>query len=285
MCRFITYLGKKPVLIGEILDKPSNSLINQSRRAKESATDLNADGFGIGWYNFSIDDNPGIFKSIQPAWNNNNLQNLAEKIQSTCFVGHVRACTVGDITTLNCHPFFYKNYLFVHNGTIDNFSRFKRPILNELSDTYFDIIKGQSDSEHFFALLMDCFYKIKGDHFLNDMTLAFKVAIQKLQTIRDAIGTHSCIKLNTMITNGQELLALRYTYPLEKKHLSLYYASAAYVKYDGKVLMQRIRDQAATAVVIASEPLTEISETWKKIPENHILKVDRGFNLNFEKSN
>lgn len=33
MCRFVAYLGKKPIILNEILDAPENSLINQSRQA------------------------------------------------------------------------------------------------------------------------------------------------------------------------------------------------------------------------------------------------------------
>jgi len=78
MCRFVAYIGK-PLVIDDILFKPENSLINQSYHAKEASEPLNGDGFGIGWYTHQIDLEPGLFTSIQPAWNNRNLKYLAKK--------------------------------------------------------------------------------------------------------------------------------------------------------------------------------------------------------------
>ena len=120
MCRFAAYLGKKPITLARIIDKPSHSLINQSRKARIGTFGLNADGFGIAWYNQNIDPIPAIFKSIQPAWNDQNLRHITSKVESTCFIGHVRASTIGNVNTVNCHPFSFENFAFVHNGTINN---------------------------------------------------------------------------------------------------------------------------------------------------------------------
>ena len=79
VCRFIAYLGE-PFVLHDILYKPDNSLIKQSVHAKEMEEPLNGDGFGISWYIPQIDNLPGVFKSIQPAWNDSNLETLSTKI-------------------------------------------------------------------------------------------------------------------------------------------------------------------------------------------------------------
>ena len=91
MCRFVSYIGHQKILLSELLEKPKNSLISQSRAAQESSFVLNADGFGVAWYDNSIDQFAGVFKSIRPAWNDNNLHHIASKIKSDCFIGHVRS--------------------------------------------------------------------------------------------------------------------------------------------------------------------------------------------------
>ena len=111
MCRLIGYRGKTSISLSELIEKPENSLIKQSLETKLGKKGINADGFGISWYNQDIDNTPGIFKSTQPAWNDNNLKHLCNKLLSNCFLGHVRASTVGDVTINNCHPFSYKNIL------------------------------------------------------------------------------------------------------------------------------------------------------------------------------
>ena len=74
MCRWLAYSGS-PVLIGELLLKPKHSLIDQSLHAQLGAETTNGDGFGIGWY--GVGDTLGVFHSIEPAWNDRNLRDLA----------------------------------------------------------------------------------------------------------------------------------------------------------------------------------------------------------------
>jgi glutamine amidotransferase len=111
MCRLMAYYGDTMLLARTIL-WPDRSFIRQSYDARERLLDhslpahlghgnLNADGFGIGWYSLSepceastkgIDkQTPCTFKSITPAWNNDNLIRLASKICSPLVFAHVRA--------------------------------------------------------------------------------------------------------------------------------------------------------------------------------------------------
>ena len=153
MCRLLAYIGT-PIVIDKLLYQPKNSLVNQSINAKEIEEPLNGDGFGIGWYTPELSDEPVTFVSVNPAWSNRNLRNLAPKIQTGCFVAHVRAATVGEVSESNCHPFQYRNLLMMHNGGIENFSSIKRKIREPLTDRLYNWIKGQTDSEHIFAYLV-----------------------------------------------------------------------------------------------------------------------------------
>lgn len=77
---------------GDVVTKPNRSLITQSFDARERVTGngyLNGDGFGVGWYPFSyegsvlapdLEETPGLFTSVKPAWNNENLRRLADKV-------------------------------------------------------------------------------------------------------------------------------------------------------------------------------------------------------------
>ena len=61
----------------------------------------------LGWYKShpdpEIHDNtPCIFESVTPAWNNQNLTRLAEKIKSPLVFAHVRASTSGALSETNC---------------------------------------------------------------------------------------------------------------------------------------------------------------------------------------
>lgn len=257
MCRFVTYLGKQPILLNELIEKPEHSLLNQSRKAREGKLGLNADGFGVGWYDHALDATPGLFKSMQPAWNDQNLKHLSAKIKSTCFVGHVRASTVGELSLSNCHPFSYQEFLFAHNGTIREFHLIKRQIANLLEAEFYDHIHGQTDSEYFFALLMHQIHQTPGPYtldFLADCTLR---TIQIINHLQAALKKNAFSRLNTVLTNGYEVLVTRYISHPSEQALSLYYSR-----------------QASGAVIIASEPLTK-EDQWIEVPLNTLLLIDR----------
>ena len=130
MCRFLAYLGSSPIVLSELIEQPSNSLINQSRSPK-LCRGTSADGFGVAWYE-KLGKKPDIYKSTKSAWNDLKIPSLMKKIQSTCFLSHVRAATVGGVSFANCHPFTFENYSFVHNGTIREVKKYRRNWLSEL---------------------------------------------------------------------------------------------------------------------------------------------------------
>ncbi len=97
-----------------------------------------------------------MFRAITPAWNNTNLQSLARVTCSGCILAHVRAATMGAAAAeLNCHPFTAGPYAFMHNGDVAGFSAIRRSMLERLSDEAFASIRGNTDSEHVFALFQD----------------------------------------------------------------------------------------------------------------------------------
>lgn len=281
MCRFIAYLGKKAIILNDLLEKPENSLVNQSRASREGKQGLNGDGFGIGWYDHSIDDRPGLFKSVQPAWNDQNVRHLAAKIRSQCFVGHVRASTVGDVNTFNCHPFGYQEYLFVHNGTIREFETIKRSLLCTLSNPAFDIIRGQTDSEHFFALFIDILrnnlVKDKIKNMVNSLLEALKTTINLFHEA----GATPLIRLNSALTDGKSLIATRYVSNSKLEPLSLHYTKGTYIEGSPQGFIAKT-NKKPNAIIVASEQLPDYAEEWQEIPVNHLLIVDTALNLIFQ---
>lgn len=279
MCRFVAYLGQHAIPLNDILSKPNNSLINQSKQAKETKLGLNGDGFGIGWFDGPDDQTPGLFKSIQPAWNDQNLAYIGNKIKSHCFIGHVRSSTIGDVNTLNCHPFSYPPFLFGHNGTIRSFETIKREVLALLSDDLFHFVQGQTDSEHFFALLINALKKNKQALTLNNLAEAFLPTMRMIEALQKKASPELFSRMNTVLTDGQQLMATRYTSTREESDLSLYYALGDYVDLQGERRPMHSTTAQPGAILIASEPLTDFSEQWHEVPANHLLFVDRALHV------
>ena len=103
MCRWLAYSGS-PVLIEELLYGRQNSLIEQSlhsrlgRRGRRTATASASAGTASS-------ESPAVFHSIEPAWNDRNLRELAGHIASPLVFAHIRASTGTPVQQTNCHPF------------------------------------------------------------------------------------------------------------------------------------------------------------------------------------
>jgi len=157
MCRFVVYLGPE-VIISSVVTEPEHGLIQQSKNATDpNSVAVNADGFGIAWYAPDVSPIPAIYKEATPAWNNQNLQQIARVVKSPCILAHVRAASAGVVVQTNCHPFTFRSMSFMHNGTVPYFSNIKKRIIHRISDSAFELIQGTTDSEMMFALFITHF--------------------------------------------------------------------------------------------------------------------------------
>jgi len=285
MCRLVAYLGR-PILMEKLLIEPKNSLINQSFNAKEIEEPLNGDGFGVGWYNHILSPTPATFKSITPAWNNQNLKSFAPLVKSTCFMAHVRAATVGVLGEVNCHPFQYKTILMMHNGDAPEFPKLKRVIRRELSDELYNWIHGETDSEHLFALFIDKLnQRIEHETTTAEvMADALEDMVRQLEEIKKACGVTDQAYLNMEVSDGERTVAMRYiSKPEEEKPLSLYYSEGSrYECIDGACHMIPAEDENKSVMVV-SEKLTDIATDWKQVPVNHMVLVYKDLSIQLRK--
>ena len=275
MCRFVAYLGH-PILADELLYKPSNSLIKQSIHALETEEPLNGDGFGLGWYAHDISSEPAVVVSTKPAWNANNLKQIAPKIRSNCFFGHVRAASSGGVSDFNCHPFYYQRFLFMHNGSIFGFQRIKRHLRRQLSDEIYEWVKGQTDSEHFFGLFLNIFQNNNCKYNIADISATLKETVLQIAKLKQAHQVTDPSVLNIAITDGHNTIVLRHVSDRNIQGRSLYYATGSEFKYaDGRCHILKNGNSHVGATLIVSEKLTSYEADWVNVPMDHILTVDK----------
>jgi glutamine amidotransferase len=278
MCRLVAYLGCD-MLLETILVKPVNSLLQQSLHARESDYPTNGDGFGVGWYNHDISQEPGLFTSISPAWNDLNLLHLTSKIKSNCFFGHVRAASVGGVTHYNCHPFIHDNWMFMHNGGIHDFLNLKRHIRHLLEDDIYNWIKGETDSEHLFALFRQM---AKGRDLTNKqtiITLTMEVLGTLNQLSREFAKSQGTSYLNICVTDGRRLMASRYCTDRRFRPESMYYAvGERFELKNGRYHMVHGPGQPK-CVLVASEMLNDFSNEWAEVPDHHLLIIDSNLGI------
>lgn len=255
MCRFVAYLGQ-PTTLDCIISKPEHSLVVQSYKPMEMTSGtVNADGFGVGWYNHVVDLTPCIYTNIYPIWSDRNLPNLGRHIASECIFANVRSATPGiPVDQSNCQPFAYQRFMCMHNGYIENF-RFTlmRQIRDTLRDEYYTAIGGSSDSEHIFALFLN--YLHGQPVTLATILDALSHTIRQITVWADEMDIR--VALNVAITDGGYVVASRFAN--KGPSPSLYYIK------DAGIFPQ--------AGVIASERLWA-GEDWVALPESSLVGFD-----------
>jgi predicted glutamine amidotransferase len=256
MCRWLAYSGS-PVLLEDLLLKPKYSLIDQSLHSRLGATTTNGDGFGVGWY--GVGSTPGLFHSMEPAWNDRNLKDLASHLKSPLVFAHIRASTGGAIQQTNCHPFRHGEWLWMHNGAIRDFARVKRDLVLAIDPSLFPEIEGSTDTEVFFYLALTFGLE-------RDPPAAVERAVGFIEQTGRRHGVEHPIQMTVATTNGTSTWAFRYS--SEHDSRSLFYSStiaSLRAHYPDLSALKGFSDEAR---LIVSEPLGDLEGAWNEVPES-----------------
>jgi predicted glutamine amidotransferase len=257
VCRWLAYSGS-PILLEELLYKPQNSLIlSQSLHSKLGVEATNGDGFGIGWY--GAGERPAIYHSIEPAWNERNLHELADHISSPLVFAHIRASTGSPVQETNCHPFRYDKWLWMHNGLIRDFHVVKRDLVFAIDPSLYPLIEGSTDSEVFFFLALTFGLE-------DDPPDAVAKAVGFIEATGRKHGIDQPIQMSVAVTDGESTWAFRYSSEHESR--SLFFSTAVTVLrdlYPENPLFQQVDDESR---LIVSEPLGELTGVWNEVPES-----------------
>lgn len=267
MCRWIAYTGD-PILLGDLLLKPKHNLIDQSLHSDSINTPTNGDGFGLGWYDHH--QSPGLFRSIRPAWNDLNLKDLAYHIDSHLFLAHIRAASLANIQETNCHPFRYKNWLFMHNGQIAKFELIHQKLLSMINPVYFNNIAGSTDSEVMFHLALTLGLE-------RDVPTAIAEMVRVIERTAKEYGVNESLWMTLGISDGKNIWGFRYG--SNGKGPSLYISpSMEELSRLNPHIGKKFGENAACLV---SEPIGDYADKWKALPENSMIVVsNRNKDLN-----
>ena len=264
MCRWMAWSGQ-PVIVEELLFEPAHGLIDQSLHSRMGVETTNGDGFGLGWY--GAGEGPATYRSVAPAWGDENLRELAAHIESALFIAHVRATTGTAIQQTNCHPFRHGRWLFVHNGVIAGFHDMRRELMLEVAPDRFADIEGSTDSEVLFHLALT--YGLE-----QDPIAALERAIGLVEATAARHGVQGAVQASLGVTDGERLWAFRYS--TEGRSRTLFVsadANAVRQLYPENRRLQRLREEDR---VVVSEPLSDLPGVWHEIPESTVLIVQPG---------
>src|SRR2546430_13334593 len=93
MCRFLAYLGPD-VSLESLLLAPPWSLLRQSYEPRFMKRGrVNADGFGVGWYDFGVREEPALYRRATPVWAHRTLAPIPRLVHSGALPPAVRNAT------------------------------------------------------------------------------------------------------------------------------------------------------------------------------------------------
>jgi predicted glutamine amidotransferase len=264
MCRWLAYSGD-PIPIDWLVFRRKRSLIDQSLHAQLGATTTNGDGFGIGWYGNG--EVPAVYRSVHPAWNDRNLQELAAHVSSPLFFAHIRASTGTAVQETNSHPFRHDRWLFMHNGLVREFPRLKRDLLLAVDPSLIPSIEGSTDSELLFHLTLTFGLE-------DDAVTALEQMAGFVEDLGERHGVEHPLQMSVAVTDGERIVAARYS--SERSSRSLFFSTDARAlkqQYPEIEELQRLSDEARA---IVSEPLGDLAGAWNEVPESHVGIVQPG---------
>ncbi len=267
MCRWIAYKGA-PIFIDTLVTKPDYSLVAQSMnsrysyKADGSILAVNGDGFGLGWYAYR--NEPALFKTAEPAWANENINEICSHVKAHIFMSHVRAASSGAIERNNAHPFKYKNWLFQHNGYLNQFALIKRDLQFAIVPEFFNYLQGTTDSEVLFLLALT--YGLE-----NNPKMALEKVINKTQEICEKNKVAFDLVMSCALSDGNSLYTIRFATGnfIHTQYYSTHEDCMKSIDKNGVSIPRG-------SFVVVSEPLDKDMEHWEEMPVGAFATINSG---------
>ncbi|WP_194397301.1 class II glutamine amidotransferase [Microbacterium atlanticum] len=271
MCRWLAYTGE-PLRPATLILDAQHSVVAMSQNSPLGAETVNGDGFGFGWYpadagrtDAAGPRHPFVFRSIEPAWNDQNLREISRAVVSPLFFAHVRAAAGPPIQQTNCHPFRHDGWLFMHNGAIAQFGLIKRDLTLAVDPALYPLIQGTTDSEVLFHLALT--YGLA-----DDPIAAVGAAIRRVEELGHAAGVRFPMQGTLAVSDGKTLWAFRYS--SQGRSRTLFHSAdvpTLRAMYPGAERLSLFGDHAQ---VVVSEPLNELPGVFHEVGESTVAVLD-----------
>jgi predicted glutamine amidotransferase len=233
---------------------------------------------------------PWAYSSTELPVFDRNLKNLAEKVEASAVLAHVRGVaysTAVEISPANVHPFQFPGVplAMAHNGDLARFADLKPALAAHLPQGLARHIRGTTDSEWIYALVLSGLRDPGAVPGGGELVEAIERALAIIRRERERLGIDLSSSVNLFFADGSQLAAVRYCFDFGRyatgdaarvheanlSFLSLWYTLGRdYGLHDGEWRMTG-GAQAADSILVASEPLTRDVASWVEVPEYAVL--------------
>ncbi|MEV4255009.1 ergothioneine biosynthesis protein EgtC [Spirillospora sp. NPDC049652] len=237
MCRHLGYIGPGRPL-HDLVYAGEHSMERQSYAPRMTQGNLlNADGFGVGWYQAG---EAFRFRRAQPIWTDTSFREVARAVSAPCAVVAIRSATTGFPVDESCaQPFRAGTRLFSHNGKVGGFAGVETK-LRELAGDLSEVPDARAPVDS--ALL----FAIAARHWREGTSLAGGLAAT-VEAVESVAGLQAGA-LNLLASDGTSLAATA----------------------RGDSLFIRVQPDA---LWIASEPV-DSDPGWQAVPDGSLVAAD-----------
>jgi len=261
MCKLLGIYANKDVDFHFSLKGTNKSLRAQSEE--------NPDGWGVAI--FSEAGKATLTKAPRKAGADELFNQRAGSGFGRLLIAHVRKATSGNNRYENTHPFEIDGWVFAHNGTIHDKAALESYVTPRLANA----IKGDTDSERYFALILSQFEtdrvrpRSEGSKVLESLAVS-------VHRVRDLVGGNG---LNFLLSDGEHLYAYKNRRPLYLLERDPETApEIQFLSRETGALLQWKKRVGEKAVVLASEQITQ-SEEWEAFCDNELVCIDRDLSI------
>lgn len=243
MCRHLAYVGRRRSL-HSLLHEPPHALEVQTHAPRhQRAGMLNADGWGVGWWDHAVRAEPARYRTAAPMWSDWSFRSVAELVHTTALVAAARAASPGlAVVETGNAPFTSGPWCFSLNGFVTGFrGAVGEHLRREVSELRAVGIEGTTDSEVLFALVLDRL----------DQGVA---PTEALASVVRHVAARADARLNLLLGDGHAIAATTY-------------GNSLFVLADAGL--------AAGGVLVSSEPLDD-HPGWEAVPDGHVLEAAPG---------
>ena len=259
-------------------------------------------GFGAWSEHFLEPERPLIYKRPVPAFYDDNAKSIIPSLRGHTVVGQVRASGYHSNVVLadeHCHPFSFEGtpWTIAHNGAIPHWRLLQRDLLEHCDDKFLKQMRGATDTEFLFVLLLSLLEGDSADSFQKAFERALVLILEAMKK-KDLVEP---LKLKLVVVAPHRIMAANYgsgaqgetqikgdwekmrkakvgstEHTVSMVLEPLYYSMGKnFNKYENSYEVESCPESEATTLILGSEALTEDAETWNDLNFGEMLSVER----------
>ena len=203
------------------------------------------DGWGVAKFDGAWE----LERSTLPAHASPRFALLGAEPSGDVTLAHIRWASVGAAKDMNNqHPFVGNGWVFMHNGTLENFDASRAKLEAEIAPEFRIGLKGTTDSERCFALFLT-FLQGRTDVEVPEAARALTRVMNLAAATCDEPGGYQRSSMNFIASNGKITVATR----------------------RGQTLFS---NQGKDAVSLSSTNSLFAADRWEQVPEDGVLAID-----------